>query len=71
MSRAKPYNNHPSYNHWNVMLWFLNDESMYNYALETSLHRFVNEVAGDKTPDGVRISKSTAAYAWKAVHDMV
>lgn len=67
---AKPYQGHPSYSHWNVTLWIENDEGLYNLARNSkSAANLWRLLEGDKTPDGVKYSRSTVTYAWKSVHE--
>lgn len=74
---SKPYNGHPSHAAWNVSLWIGNDEGLYRLAQDCYRHArngrrgrawnaaeaFIDAVGTDKTPDGVRWSRTTVARA--------
>ncbi len=70
---GKPYQGHPSYAQWNVSLWFANDEGLYHMALAAkspmALWRECEEIGFTKTPDGVKLSKTTVSRAWKDVRE--
>lgn len=68
------YNGYKNWNHWNVILWINNDESLYNLA--RSMVRRYQGVGGKRkaaaaflsyapasTPDGARYSISAVAAA--------
>lgn len=65
------YNGHKNYNHWNVSLWLLNDEGLYNMARDCiRLARTKDEAARDllqmlpsHTPDGAPYSYSAVRAA--------
>lgn len=71
--KAKPYNGHPSYAHWNVSLWFGSDEDLYRMARSAKsgaeLFIMCQEAGYLKTADGVKATKTLATYAWKAWKD--
>jgi hypothetical protein len=50
------YNGWENKKTWEVALWILNDQNLYNLAMECgSYENFVNEVGvGSTTPDGTR-----------------
>lgn len=68
---GQTYNGHPSRAHWNVALWVGNDYGLYQAvsrmgkaeAVEYLMHSF------PRTPDGVKMTKTLAAYAWRSLHD--
>jgi len=70
---AAEFNGHPSYDHWNVALWFGNDEGLYIWALNSpDADTFADELesAGfDETDDGVTITRELAVYAWESVNE--
>lgn len=63
-----PYNGHKNWNHWNVILWISNDESLYNAAKrcvrvspnKDEAARNLMAYLPPKTPDG-------APYSFTAV----
>ena len=73
MPKKQPYNGHPSYEHWNVALWFGNDEGLYNMARRaksgTELWDECCDVGYLKTADGVRLTPGLVKYAWESLRD--
>jgi len=80
MTAAKrPYNGHPSYNLWNVALWFGNDEGLYNMARQAIRHYGSRDKAAEaicaelheagivKTPDGAPYSKTSIRHALRGL----
>lgn len=61
------YNGHESWDHWNVSLWFGNDEGLYHMALEAGdgahLFEICEEIGFTKTPDGAELSERLCQYA--------
>ena len=69
------YNGHKNWNHWNVRLWILNDECLYNSAMvAVKRNPSKNSAAEDMldllhcngithTPDGAPYSKSAIRAA--------
>lgn len=69
---SKPYQGHPSWNHWNVSLWVNNDEGLYREARRTSNKDRFAEWLMDVmpvTPDGAKVSKTTAIHAWRGARE--
>lgn len=68
---AKPYNGHPSYNHWNAALWFANDEGLYRMALECKTGKDLlarcDDIGFFKTPDGVRLNERLCGHALRCL----
>jgi hypothetical protein len=76
----KPCNGHCCWNCWNVSLWILNDEDLYNEARECvrrpmlpsgraaratiAANRFARDLGLTRTPDGAR-------YTFKAVREVM
>ena len=67
----KKYNGHPSYNHWNVALWFANDYGLYRLAIQCKTGRELMERCDDigfhKTPDGVRLNERLCGHALRCL----
>lgn len=67
------YQGHPSHSHWNVALWFGNDEGLYRTAMEAespgALESMCTEGGFTKTPEGVAITTELFAYAWHSVSE--
>lgn len=71
------YQGHKNRNHWNVSLWLFNDEGLYNLMREISRENKRLDDAVDallallpeRTPDGVRFSKSGVRAAVKEVRE--
>lgn len=76
---AHEYNGHPSYNHWNVALWFGNDEGLYRMARE-EIRRAKNrdqaaraildslrDSGVTETPDGVRYTRTNIRHALRGL----
>ena len=66
------YNGHKNWNHWNVSLWFNNDEGLYSYAREAirkcgskdaAAKVIAQALDGETTPDGAPYSKSSIRAA--------
>lgn len=71
---AAPYNGHPSFDHWNVALWFTNTETWYRLArtfpdADAFADALTRADAFNETPDGVTITYELAAYAWECCTD--
>jgi hypothetical protein len=66
-----PYNGHPSYAHWNAALWVGNEEWLYRAVVNAKKDDAVRFLmaAFPRTPDGVRMTKTLAAYAWRSLRD--
>lgn len=66
-----PYNGHPSYAHWNVALWAGNDEGLYRALVRMKKDEAVSFLMSEfpRTPDGVHMTKTLAAYAWRSLKD--
>jgi len=69
----KRYNGHPSYNHWNVALWFGNDEGLYRLAKSCRTGRELLEACDEmgfiKTPDDVRLNERLCGHALRCLRD--
>ncbi len=67
------YNGHPSWDHWNVALWFGNDEGLYFMARQSDnggrLAQKLFHAGIDKTPDGCMFTPELIQYAWESVQD--
>lgn len=63
------YNGHPSYAHWNAALWVGNEEWLYRAVSRMRKDDAVAYIMQHfpKTPDGVRMTKTLAAYAWRSL----
>jgi hypothetical protein len=68
----KTYNGHPSHAAWNVSLWMNNDEGIYNLArtckriartADRAADLFMDRIGEEKTPDGVRWTKTNVKRA--------
>lgn len=69
------YNGHKNWNHWNVALWFANDESLYRMALRAirragnrdqaarDLLRELADADMTVTPDGARYTLTAVRAA--------
>lgn len=72
---SKTYNGHPSYNSWNIALWFGGDEALYRLAKECKRRtRTIEDAAARmmeclpaKTPDGVRYTKTNVIRALRGL----
>jgi hypothetical protein len=66
-----PYHGHPSYAHWNAALWAGNEEWLYRAITRMRKDDAVAYIMQHfpKTPDGVRMTKTLAAYAWRSVKE--
>jgi hypothetical protein len=64
--KNKPYSGHPSWAHWNVLLWFRNEEALHNVAREcksgSELYGLCKEAGFLKTADGAKITKRLCQY---------
>ena len=73
VSVADEYNGHPSWAHWNVALWFGNDEPLHRLAREAAnsgeLARLLFQCGYDKTPDDATLTPELIEYAWESVQD--
>lgn len=69
--KTKTYHGHPSYAHWNVALWFGNDEGLYNTVRESrsgsELWETLQECGYTRTADGVELNLRLVQYGRKAV----
>ena len=73
--KEKEYNGHPSHAHWNVALWFANDQGLYywisNLVQETGLEEAIEGITdglqGESTPDGVAYTPELVRYAIEAL----
>ena len=67
------YNGHPSYDHWNVALWFANDEPLYRLAMAAEtpdyMARELSELGLTETPDGVGYTSELIDYGWRSVDE--
>lgn len=65
------YNGHQSYNHWNVALWFANDEGLYHLAKACrngqELFDQCKEVGFRDTPDGVQLTPRLCGHALRCL----
>lgn len=63
------YNGHPSWEHWNVSLWFNNDQGLYNLMRESrngsNLWDILNDLNFLKTPDGADITRELCNYLYE------
>ena len=68
----KTYNGHRNWNAWNVSLWIGNDEGLYRFALDCkrqagnndgAARLFMQELEGQKTPDGAPYTVTTVREA--------
>ena len=65
------FNGHKNWNHWNVSLWINNDEGLYRMAMEYAKRYTLNvaaecildELQGQKTPDGAPYTYSSIRAA--------
>jgi len=69
---SKPYNGHPSYEHWNASLWVNNDEGLYNLCRDA--HSAEDAAATllevyPVTGDGVELTTTLAEYAAKTARE--
>lgn len=73
----KPYNGHHCWNCWNVSLWILNDEGLYNLACELiqthrPFHRAVSAMLGNlegRTPDGAKWTRKAVSETLKSLKE--
>lgn len=63
------YNGHPTWDHWNVSLWLLNDESTYRaindglkWMTAEAVSRGLWELLPDNTPDGAPYTFELVSY---------
>jgi len=84
MTKQKEYNGHPSWSHWNVSLWLLNDEHYYNALaneaeevayMKKTRYRALKDLIKQlpfNTPDGARFRLDYIAPAFdELVVDMI
>ena len=69
----KTYNGHPSWAHWNVALWFGNDEGLYRLARECRTGRELfdrcQELGFTKTADGATLTHRLCCHAVRCVRE--
>ena len=69
----RKYNGHPTWAHWNVALWFGNDEGLYRMARDcksgAELWDRCQEIGYTKTADGAGLSLRLCQYAWNSLKD--
>jgi len=67
------YNGHKNYNAWNVSLWIMNDEFLYNVAKwcikvsenrTQAVEKFMRCLGSKSTPDGVNYTKTNIRLAF-------
>ncbi len=67
------YNGHPSWDHWNVALWFGNDEPLYRMARSAkdpvALANACDDIGYAETLDGAVLTSALIEYAWESVQD--
>jgi len=70
-SSGQTYNGHPSRAHWNVALWVANDYGLYQAVSRMGKAEAVEFLMDSfpRTPDGVKMTKTLAAYAWRSLKD--
>jgi hypothetical protein len=69
------FNGHKNWNHWNVGLWFENDEGLYRLAsiclrstsTKPEAARMLLPLLGAKTPDGAPYSFSSVLAALRGL----
>jgi hypothetical protein len=69
---SKPYQGHKSYNAWSVNLHLFNEQALYlrmreivrsSRTLDRAAERLADELAGQSTAEGVKITKHTIRLA--------
>ncbi len=73
--RAKTYNGHPSWAHWNVSLWVNSSIGLYRlayhlalqYGEEKAAHMLAVSLEGLRTPDGAPFTEKLLRHAIRGI----
>ena len=64
MNKEEKYNGHPSWHHWNCLLWASNDEKLYFSVQSMTRKEYIAAMKGHVTPDGGIFRARVAGYVW-------
>jgi len=71
------YNGHPTWFHWNVLLWIGNNENDYRAVMDLSRNEFISDYLASTasrtrwTKDGAIMDEETLGYAWDCLHEIL